>query len=170
MARTAEKLDKVAPAQAQPQIDTLGTIKKQKGKSDFKPMQTLDIIKHAYIQEAGSEKGYDDFLKKMATLLQNPNVRLVQFLNTLFLMMRVSEDVVETKIFTADQPDHIALAVIDAAKLLKKNGIKKALSMSNLPAFVDIAKKTGLPVKIGQGQMMIGDKAVPAYTFELDLQ
>lgn len=169
MARTAEKLDKVAPQQAQPQVDTLGTIKKQKGKSDFKPMETLDIVKHAYIQEAGSEQGYDEFLKKLATLLQNPNVRLVRFLNTLFLTMKMSDEVAEVKILTADQPDHIALTVQDMAKVLQKNGFKKAVSASNLPVFVDIAKKTGLPVKISQGQTVIGNQAVPSYIFELDL-
>ena len=169
MARTAEKLDKAAPQQAQPEFDTVDTIKKQKGQSGYQMKPSLDIIKQTYIQEMGDEKGYDDFIKKLASLLQDPNVKLVRFLNTMFLLMRVSEDTVETKIFSLDPPDLIAMAIRDAAKMLKGFGFKKATSMSNLPIFVEIAQKTGLPVKISQSQMMMNGQAVPAYMFELDL-
>lgn len=172
MARTAEKLDKVTPDKPKIEFDPVDTIKKQKapGKSNYKMQPSLDIIKQSYLREAGDEKGYDQFMRKLASLLQNPDIRLVRFLNTMFLIMKISDEVAEIKIFTIDPPDLIAITVRDAAQLLQKNGFKKAVSASNLPAYVEVAKQTGLPVKISQGQMVMGNQAVPSYVFELDLQ
>ena len=169
MARTAEKLEKVAPAQAQVEFDPIQTIQQQKGKSGFKMQPSLDIIKQSYMNESGDEKGYEVFMKKLAALLQDPNVRLVRFLNTLFLVMKMSDEIAEIKIMTIDPPDLIIPAVRDAALLLKKNGFKKAVSASYRKEFLDVAKNSGLPVQINQGQAVYGNQARPSYMFELDL-
>ena len=160
-----------SPKQAQNGFDVLDTLKKEKGKGQGKVDQisAVEIIKKSYVQQMKSKDGLDEFMQKLATLLQNPNVKLVQFLNTLFLTVKLSDELAEIKIFTIDSPEHIAMSVRDMARLLQKNNFKKAVSSSNMPEFVDIAQQTGLPVKIGQGQMMMGNQAVPSYTFELDL-
>jgi hypothetical protein len=47
--------------------------------------------------------------------------------------------------------------------------VKKATTYSDRPEFVDLAKKSGLPVKVAQSQKMMGNEMKPVYTFELDL-
>jgi hypothetical protein len=48
-------------------------------------------------------------------------------------------------------------------------GYKKVISYATSPAFVKIAEQTGLPIRVTQSQQVLGNKAVPAYRFEVDI-
>jgi hypothetical protein len=111
----------------------------------------------------------DTLLRKLASALQDPNNKLVQIGNSAFLVTLVGDGVVEFHTFSAEQPQKLLKNYIGLANTLKKQGIKKATTYSDRPEFVDLAKKSGLPVKVGQSQKMMGNAMKPVYTFELDL-
>jgi hypothetical protein len=85
------------------------------------------------------------------------------------MLTLVGDGVVQFHTFSAEQPQKLLKNYLGLAKLLKKQGIKKATTYSDRPEFVDLAKKSGLPVKVGQSQKMMGNEMKPVYTFELDL-
>lgn len=132
-------------------------------------MQLLDIIRDSVGRELGPGANYEEFLKKLATLLQDKNNTLVQMGNTVFLMKKVGPDTVELHTFSSETPKNLVQNFIGAAKFLKNQGMKRAVTYADSPGYLEIAKKTGLPVKIGQSTRVMGGVAKPVYTFELEL-
>lgn len=143
---TPEKTGNVAPQQSQ---------------------KLLGIIKESVEREGGGDFG--EFMKKLATVVRDPNNKLVMFGNTVFLMKRIKPDTVELHTFSSEPPQNLVAAIQGAAKMLKQQGMKKAVTFGDNPAYVRLAKQTGLPVKVSQGAKVLKGQAKPMYTFELDL-
>ena len=170
MATTPQKSMIDAPQQGGADMEVLETIKKSKGEGgSTKKMNSLEVIQEALSKDMPPGMNMDMFMRKLATLLKDPNNRLVQVGNTVFLMMRTAPDTVEVHTFSSETPQNLVKNYVGAAKLLKNQGIKRAITYADSPGYVEIAKKTGLPVKISQGQKVIGGTAKPVYTFELEL-
>jgi hypothetical protein len=77
--------------------------------------------------------------------------------------------VAEFHTFTIEDPHVLAQRYAAGAKSLKQMGFKRAQSYSQSPAFVRIARQTGLPVRIKPDMQKIGNKMRRAYKFEVDL-
>lgn len=157
------------PASKMPDVGVLDTIKKTRGEDESKTMNALQVVQNSMANQLPPGVTMDTFLRKLATALQNPNNKLVQIGNSAFMLTLVGDGVVQFHTFSAEQPQKLLKNYLGLAKLLKKQGIKKATTYSDRPEFVDLAKKSGLPVKVGQSQKMMGNEMKPVYTFELDL-
>ena len=132
--------------------------------------QQKDVI--SIIRDSVAKSGQDAemFLRKLATLLKDPNNRLVQFGNMVLLAQRKSDDLIEFHTFSDEKnPMNLMRNYIGAAKMAKNQGYKKAITYADNPAFVELAKRTGLKVNIGQAPKVQGGVAKPMYTFEVDL-
>jgi len=157
------------PAPKMPDVGVLDTIKKTRGEDEGKSMNALQVVQTAMANQLPPGVTMDTFLRKLASALQDPNNKLVQIGNSAFMLTLVGDGVVQFHTFSAEQPQKLLKNYLGLAKLLKNQGIKKATTYSDRPEFVDLAKKSGLPVKIGQSQKMMGKEMKPVYTFELDL-
>ena len=157
------------PASKMPDVGVLDTIKKTRGEDESKTMNALQVVQTSMANQLPPGVTMDTFLRKLATALQDPNNKLVQIGNSAFMLTLVGDGVVQFHTFSAEQPQKLLKNYLGLAKLLKKQGIKKATTYSDRPEFVDLAKKSGLPVKVGQSQKMMGSEMKPVYTFELDL-
>ena len=157
------------PASKMPDVGVLDAIKKTRGEDESKTMNALQVVQTSMANQLPPGVTMDTFLRKLATALQNPNNKLVQIGNSAFMLTLVGDGVVQFHTFSAEQPQKLLKNYLGLAKLLKKQGIKKATTYSDRPEFVDLAKKSGLPVKVGQSQKMMGSEMKPVYTFELDL-
>jgi hypothetical protein len=167
MATTAETASPLAPKM--PDVGVLDTIKKTRGEDESKTMNALQVVQTSMANQLPPGVTMDTFLRKLASALQDPNNKLVQIGNSAFMVTLVGDGVVEFHTFSAEQPQKLLKNYLGLAKLLKNQGIKKATTYSDRPEFVDLAKKSGLPVKVGQSQKMMGKEMKPVYTFELDL-
>jgi hypothetical protein len=157
------------PASKMPDVGVLDTIKKTRGEDESKTMNALQVVQTSMANQLPPGVTMDTFLRKLASALQDPNNKLVQIGNSAFMVTLIGDGVVQFHTFSAEQPQKLLKNYLGLAKLLKNQGIKKATTYSDRPEFVDLAKKSGLPVKIGQSQKMMGKEMKPVYTFELDL-
>jgi hypothetical protein len=167
MAKTAETASPLAPKM--PDIGVMETIKKTRGEDEGKSMGVLEIIQASMGDQLPQGTNMDTFMRKLATALRDPNNKMVQIGNSAFLVTLVGDGVVEFHTFSAEQPQKLLKNYLGLAKTLKNQGIKKATTYSDRPEFVDLAKKSGLPVKVGQSQKLMAGQMKPVYTFELDL-
>jgi hypothetical protein len=157
------------PAPKMPDVGVLDTIKKTRGEDEGKTMNALQVVQTSMANQLPPGVTMDTFLRKLATALQDPNNKLIQIGNSAFMVTLIGDGVVQFHTFSAEQPQKLLKNYLGLAKLLKNQGIKKATTYSDRPEFVDLAKKSGLPVKVGQSQKMMGKEMKPVYTFELDL-
>lgn len=157
------------PASKMPDVGVLDTIKKTRGEDESKTMNALQVVQTSMANQLPPGVTMDTFLRKLASALQDPNNKLVQIGNSAFMLTLIGDGVVQFHTFSAEQPQKLLKNYLGLAKLLKNQGIKKATTYSDRPEFVDLAKKSGLPVKVGQSQKMMGNEMKPVYTFELDL-
>jgi len=157
------------PASKMPDVGVLDTIKKTRGEDESKTMNALQVVQTSMANQLPPGVTMDTFLRKLATALQDPNNKLIQIGNSAFMVTLIGDGVVQFHTFSAEQPQKLLKNYLGLAKLLKNQGIKKATTYSDRPEFVDLAKKSGLPVKVGQSQKMMGKEMKPVYTFELDL-
>ena len=167
MAKTAETASPLAPKM--PDMEVLDTIKKTRGEDEGKTMGVLDIIQTSMGDQLPPGVNMDTFMRKLASALKDPKNKMVQIGNSAFLVTMIGDGVAEFHTFSAEQPQKLLKNYLGLAKVLKNQGIKKATTYSDRPEFVDLAKKSGLPVKVGQSQKMMGNAMKPVYTFELDL-
>ena len=167
MATTAKTASPLAPKM--PDVGVLDTIKKTRGEDEDKTMNVLQIVQASMGDQLPEGTNMDTFMRKLATALRDPNNKMVQIGNSAFLVTLVGDGVVEFHTFSAEQPQKLLKNYLGLAKTLKNQGIKKATTYSDRPEFVDLAKKSGLPVKVGQSQKLMAGQMKPVYTFELDL-
>jgi hypothetical protein len=133
-----------------------------------KPMTSDDIIRQSAQKEMpGSD--VEGFMRKLVALVKTKKIQLLQIGNTVFLLQTKEPGTVEFHTFTIESPSDLVQRYKAGINSLKQMGFKKAYSYSTSPAFVKIAEQTGLPVRVTQSQQVIGDKAVPAYRFEVDI-
>lgn len=127
----------------------------------------LGILQGSFQQEGGTDFG--TFMKKLATLLRDPNNKLVQMGNSAFLLLRKEPTTVEVHTFSTSPPNELVQAFQGLAKLLKNQGMRKAITYAENPAYASIAKQTGLPVRVGHTRKTLGGQSKAMYTFEVTL-
>ena len=77
--------------------------------------------------------------------------------------------IVEFHTFSIASPKELISDAKQAIEIVKKAGAKKLISYSPDARFNQLIQATGYPWKVTQSQMTIGNKAVPAYRYELDM-
>lgn len=136
----------------------------------------MDLKTSAEIIEASAKKeapGQDmtRFMQTLGYMVQTKMVQLLQIGNTVFMLKPMPQEpgTVEFHTFTIESPQELVNRYKAGINSLKQMGFKKAVSYATSPAFVKIAEQTGLPVRVSQSQQVVGDKATPAYRFEVDI-
>lgn len=110
-----------------------------------------------------------EIMQGVAYMIQNGKAQLLQIGNTVFLLQTKEPGTVEFHTFTVEPSADLVDRFKAGINSLKQMGFKKAVSYAATPAFVKLAKQTGLPVQITQSQMMQGNQMVPAYKFEVSI-
>jgi hypothetical protein len=116
--------------------------------------QKIQEIIYGYFQkEFGSAQKANVMMQKLAGLLQDPGVKLVQFGNTVFLIILVEPQVAEIHTMSLDeQSSTLASHFVELANFLKNIGVREAYTYSDDPRFAAVAKRTRLPIETEQMQ------------------
>jgi len=163
----------VAPSQpfagkAQPLDSGVKAPKKAQGGGGGQKLNALQIIQASAKRELGPQMPVEQFMDKLAKMIQAKMVQLVQIGNTVFLIKPTQpQGTVEFHTFTVEPPESLTDRFKAGSNTLKQMGFKKAISYADSPAFVKIAQSTGLPVRINQQPNPQTGKQ--QYRFELDL-
>lgn len=145
-------------------------IRQQKGMGPEAPDKSVTDILNEYFDNGNTqEPNFDTFLTKIMVLLKDENNRLVKTGNTVFFLTNLGDGVVEMHTITSENPNEFAKSAQGLAKTLKSQGLKKIVSYADRPAYIEIAKRTGMPWKTSQTTSVTGDQAGPSYLFELEL-
>jgi hypothetical protein len=170
MAITPEKTSIAAPQQPKSPADVgmMDAVRETNGKGS-KRMNAIQIIEKAAAPQLSGGMTMDTFMKKLTTWVKQPNNRLIQIGNTVFLTTLMDQQIAQVSIMNADSEDKLIQNIVGVTKALKSAGMKKIVGYANDPRYVDMAKKTQLPFRVSQGQKVVGGKGVPTYNFELDL-
>lgn len=120
--------------------------------------QKIQEIIYGYFQkEFGSAQKANVMMQKLAGLLQDPGVKLVQFGNTVFLVILVEPQVAEIHTMSLDeQSSTLASHFVELANFLKNIGVREAYTYSDDPRFAAVAKRTRLPIETEQMQSQDG--------------
>jgi len=142
-------------------------------KAEGGPMKlrtSAEIIEESAKKEAPGQD-MNRFMQTLGYMVQTKMVQLLQIGNTVFMLKPLPQEpgVVEFHTFTTESPKELVERYKAGINSLKQMGFKKAVSYATSPAFVKIAEQTGLPVRVSQSQQVMGDKATPAYRFEVDI-
>lgn len=151
----------------------LGAIKSSREKKDDAvagdnvKLNAAQIIEMSAANEVPG-KG-QEVVQGVGYMIQKGMAQLLQIGNTVFLLQPKEPGTVEFHTFTVEPPADLVDRYKAGINSIKQMGFRKAISYATSPAFVKIAKQTGLPVQITQSQVMQGDKMVPAYKFEVSV-
>jgi len=141
---------------------------RQPKQAEQKQLSSAEIIQKSAEKEApGTDM--NRFMQTLAYMVQNNMAKLLQIGNTVFMLKPQTDGSVEFHTFTIEAPENLVKRYQAGINSLKEMGFKKAYSYSTSPAFVKIAEQTGLPVRVSQSQQVMGNKASPAYRFEVDI-
>lgn len=144
------------------------TNQQPKGQTKGGMQGPVEIIRASAQKEIpGSDP--EQIVKQIAVLVQRKTIQLLQLGNTVFVIYPQQDGSVEFHTFTTEDPQTLAQRYKMGANSLKQMGFKKAVTYATSPAFVKIARQTGLPVQISQSMQKIGNKTRKAYRFEVNL-
>jgi hypothetical protein len=145
----------------------MGKLKSPKAAGE-QMLNSVQIIEKS-VKNERPDMDVNKFMQTLANMIQRKMVQLLQIGNTVFMLRPKGDGSVEFHTFTVESPQDLVKRYKAGLNSLKQMGFKKAYSYANSPAFVKISEQTGLPVRVTQSQMMMGDKMVPAYKFEVDI-
>jgi hypothetical protein len=148
-------------------MEDMGSIRGPRKPAAPKQMRTAEIIKQSAEKELGGNA--DQIVNALSQMVQQKKVQLLQIGNTVFTIIPKGGQTAEFHTFTIEDPEKLVDRFKAGANSLKQMGFKQAVTYSESPAFVKMAKQTGLPVQISQGQQTIGGQNKPVYQFMLSL-
>jgi hypothetical protein len=149
-------------------MEDMGSLRAPKPKAVGKQVTpTPDIISQSIQKETGQSP--EQMIKVLAALVQKGTVKLLRIGDTVFSIMPKQAGSVEFHTFTVEDPQTLVKRFKAGVNSLKQMGYKQAVTYAESPAFVKMAKETGLPVKISQGHQTIQGQQKPVYQFILDL-
>jgi len=128
---------------------------------------TPDIIRQSAEKETGGNA--DQIINALAALVQKGSIKLLRIGDTVFSIMPKQAGTVEFHTFTVEDPETLVKRFKAGVNSLKQMGYKQAVTYAESPAFVKMAKQTGLPVQISQGHQTVGGQKKPVYQFMLSL-
>jgi hypothetical protein len=148
-------------------MEDMGSLRGPRKPSAPKQMRTAEIIKQSAEKELGGNA--DQIVNTLSQMVQQKKVQLLQIGNTVFSIIPKGGQTAEFHTFTVEDPEKLVDRFKAGANSLKQMGFKQAVTYSESPAFVKMAKQTGLPVQISQGHQTIGGQKKPVYQFMLSL-
>ena len=149
-------------------MEDMGSIRGPRKPKAEQQLRPTEIIKQSAAKEAPGMNP-DQVLGTLNALVQKGAVKLLQIGNTVFSVMPKGGQTAEFHTFTIESPEKLVDRFKAGANSLKQMGFKQAVTYSESPAFVKMAKDTGLPVKVTKGTQTISGQQKPVYQFMLDL-
>jgi len=148
-------------------MEDMGSLRGPRKLAAPKQMRTAEIIKQSAEKELGGNA--DQIVNTLSQMVQQKKVQLLQIGNTVFSIIPKGGQTAEFHTFTVEDPEKLVDRFKAGANSLKQMGFKQAVTYSESPAFVKMAKQTGLPVQISQGHQTISGQKKPVYQFMLSL-
>lgn len=148
-------------------MEDMGSLRGPRKPAAPKQMRTAEIIKKSAEKEIGGNA--DQIVNTLSQMVQQKKIQLLQIGNTVFSIIPKGGQTAEFHTFTVEDPEKLVDRFKAGANSLKQMGFKQAVTYSESPAFVKMAKQTGLPVQISQGHQTIGGQKKPVYQFMLSL-
>jgi hypothetical protein len=160
----------VAPAEPvlKTKMEDMGSLRGPRKPKAPEQLRPVEIIKQSAAKEAPNMNP-DQVLSTLNALVQRGAVKLLQIGNTVFSIIPKGGNTAEFHTFTVEAPEKLVDRFKAGANSLKQMGFKQAVTYSESPAFVKMAKQTGLPVKVTHGEQTVQGKKKPVYQFVLDL-
>ena len=131
--------------------------------------EAIDIIQQSMRQQGFQDADIQKALSGVASLVKRPGAKLVNFGNSIFLVIVKAPGEVEIHTFSAETPQQLAKNYVQLSKYLKNIGVKKVKTYSDDVRFKEIAKMTGLPIKVNQTAKMFGKEMKPSYEYILEM-
>lgn len=127
----------------------------------------LSVINKYFLRETGGDqKQADEMMRKLATIVQEPGAKLVNFDNVVFLVLVRGKGAVEVHTMAIDLiPSNMVGAFKKLAEYLKSIGVKLAYTYTEDRRFARIARQTKLPIQ--ELKEEIDGKTMYIYTVEL---
>lgn len=141
----------------------------KQGGEKLKAVMPEEILRQSLQKEMPPGTDINKVIFGIKYMVKSNKVKLLQLGNTVFLITPKPNGIAELHTSSIESPQNIVKRWKVLPNSLKQMGFKKAESFSTDPNTIKLVQMTGLPVKINQGQRMMGGKMVPAYTFEMDL-
>lgn len=117
----------------------------------------------------GDQMSRDQFLARLASLVKQGTILFPVSKGTVLMVKPLQTGTAEIHTFTTEDGRALIKGYIKGAQTAKKMGVKHVVSYADSPAFVKLAKSTGLPVQISQTTRMQNGQMRPVYQFDLDL-
>lgn len=149
-------------------MEDMGSIRGPRKPKAEQQLRPTEIIKQSAAKEAPGMNP-DQVLGTLNALVQQGAVKLLQIGNTVFSILPKGGQTAEFHTFTIESPEKLVDRFKAGANSLKQMGFKQAVTYSESPAFVKMAKDTGLPVKVTKGMQTVSGQQKPVYQFILDL-
>ena len=118
-------------------------------KQEMENQQIMDIANRYFLQEAnGDQSAAQEMLAKLATMVQEPGVKLVHLNDILFLIIVRGQGAVEVHTMAADtNPASMVDGFQKLAAYLQNIGVKIAYTYTTDRRFARIARQTKLPIR-----------------------
>ena len=127
----------------------------------------VEIIQQSMAQQGFDQESIDRALGGVAAIVKKPGAKLVNINNSVFLVLVKGVGSVEVHTFSSETPQALARNFVELSKYLKNIGVKIAKTYSDDPRFKEIARMTGLPVKVNEKTAPASGK--PAYEYVLEM-
>ncbi len=164
-------LDPAKGAIKMPNLGAYNAMRKQRQPqaSNGKLRPIGDVLYEAIAQDAPKGMSRDQLLQAIGQYTKTTPSKLVQVGNSVFLLTVTGPGTAEVHIFSKEPPSVWPARGKVLVNIARSLGVKKLTSYATHPGVQKLMASSGLPVKTGQSQKVIGNQARPVYTFELDL-
>lgn len=148
----------------------MGSLRAPKSKAGGAPqhMDAFEVLKQYFTKTYGPQQ-IDQFMDQFARLVKSGSIQLVQIGDTVFGVMKRSNNTAEFYIATVEPVLELPKRVAALSKTLKNMGFKRAVSSANTPNWEQLYKQAGVPVQTSKVQYNIFGSNVPKFQFSWDL-
>lgn len=117
---------------------------------DEKEAQEVEnIIFQYFVNETGSETEAHLVMERLASMLQDPGIKLIHLGNTVFMMILAAPRIAEIHTMSLDEDSSsLAKHFVTLSNFLKNIGVLRAYTYTDDPRFMAVAKRTRLPFQV----------------------
>ena len=117
---------------------------------DKKEAQEVEnIIFQYFVNKTGSETEAHLVMERLASMLQDPGIKLIHLGNTVFMMILAAPRIAEIHTMSLDEDSSsLAKHFVTLSNFLKNIGVLRAYTYTDDPRFMAVAKRTRLPFQV----------------------
>ena len=117
---------------------------------DEKEAQEVEnIIFQYFVNKTGSETEAHLVMERLASMLQDPGIKLIHLGNTVFMMILAAPRIAEIHTMSLDEDSSsLAKHFVTLSNFLKNIGVLRAYTYTDDPRFMAVAKRTRLPFQV----------------------